>query len=130
MKDASQCSALLEKLTMDRERLGPVNLVAERELAELEAAKATGTAEREELEQAIHRLRGSIGSLNREGRARLLAAFEQVDQHFRSLFTTLFQGGSAHLARVDSDDPLEARKRVAEGKRVAVRVALGGRRII
>src|SRR3546814_340926 len=108
MKDASQCSALLEKLTMDRERLGPVNLVAERELAELEAAKATGTAEREELEQAIHRLRGSIGSLNREGRARLLAAFEQVDQHFRSLFTTLFQGGSAHLALVDSDDPLEA----------------------
>src|SRR3546814_13683019 len=93
---------------MDRERLGPVNLVAERELAELEAAKATGTAEREELEQAIHRLRGSIGSLNREGRARLLAAFEQVDQHFRSLFTTLFQGGSAHLALVDSDDPLEA----------------------
>src|SRR3546814_9502767 len=89
---------------MDRERLGPVNLVAERELAELEAAKATGTAEREELEQAIHRLRGSIGSLNREGRARLLAAFEQVDQHFRSLFTTLFQGGRSeeHTSELQS----------------------------
>ena len=106
--DVGQTSAMLDKLTMDRERLGPVNLVAERELAEIEQGRATSIAEREELEQAIHRLRGSIGSLNREGRARLLAAFEQVDQHFRSLFTTLFQGGSAHLALVDSDDPLEA----------------------
>src|SRR3546814_15074571 len=89
MKDASQCSALLEKLTMDRERLGPVNLVADRELAELEAAKDTGTAEREELEQAINRLRGSNGRLNREGRARLLAPFDQVAQHLPSRFTTV-----------------------------------------
>jgi chromosome segregation protein len=108
LKDAAQCSAQLEKLTMDRERLGPVNLVAERELAELEESRSTNITEREELEQAINRLRGSIGSLNREGRARLLAAFEQVDKHFRTLFTTLFQGGSAHLELVDSDDPLEA----------------------
>lgn len=129
MKDASQCSALLEKLTMDRERLGPVNLVAERELAELEEGKATSTAEREELEQAIHRLRGSIGSLNREGRARLLAAFEQVDQHFRSLFTTLFQGGSAHLALVDSDDPLEAGLEIMAqppGKKLSTLTLLSG----
>jgi chromosome segregation protein len=53
-------------------------------------------------------LRGSIGSLNREGRERLRAAFEAVDGHFRRLFTRLFQGGAAHLALVDSDDPLEA----------------------
>ena len=106
--DVPQVSAMLDRLTLDRERLGPVNLVAERELAELEEVRGRNVTERDELEQAIHRLRGSIGSLNREGRARLLAAFEQVDQHFRSLFTTLFQGGSAHLALVDSDDPLEA----------------------
>ena len=68
----------------------------------------SGAAEAEELTQAIHRLRGSIGSLNREGRVRLLAAFQEVDRHFRSLFTTLFEGGQAHLELVDSDDPLEA----------------------
>ena len=65
-------------------------------------------AERDELVEAVHRLRGSIGTLNREGRQRLTAAFEAVDGHFRRLFTTLFDGGAAHLALVDSDDPLEA----------------------
>ncbi|MBB3471864.1 chromosome segregation SMC family protein [Sphingomonas sp. BK345] len=101
-------SSAHERLTLDRERLGPVNLVAERELAELETSGAATAAEREELGQAVNRLRGSIGTLNREGRQRLLAAFEAVDGHFRRLFTTLFNGGQAHLALVDSDDPLEA----------------------
>ncbi|HEX8167803.1 MAG TPA: chromosome segregation protein SMC, partial [Beijerinckiaceae bacterium] len=57
---------------------------------------------------AIKRLRQAIGSLNREGRERLLAAFEVVNEHFKRLFTTLFGGGTAELTLVDSDDPLEA----------------------
>ncbi|AQR74933.1 chromosome segregation protein SMC [Sphingomonas sp. LM7] len=101
-------SAAHEKLNVDRERIGPVNLVAETELAELEAAFTSNAAERDELAQAVNRLRGSIGTLNREGRQRLLAAFEAVDVHFRRLFSTLFNGGQAHLELVDSDDPLEA----------------------
>ncbi len=101
-------SSAHERLTMDRERIGPVNLVAESELAELETGAATNAQERDELAQAVNRLRGSIGTLNREGRERLRAAFEAVDGHFRRLFTTLFNGGAAHLALIDSDDPLEA----------------------
>jgi chromosome segregation protein len=108
LSDASSESARLERLQMDRERIGPVNLIAADELAELEEHVEKGQAESEELAQAINRLRGSIGSLNREGRARLLAAFETVDQHFQRLFATLFNGGQAHLALIDSDDPLEA----------------------
>lgn len=122
-------SATLERLTAERERLGPVNLVAEQELAELDQARAAGAAEREELGQAIHRLRGSIGSLNREGRVRLLDAFEQVDRHFRSLFTTLFDGGQAHLALIDSDDPLEAGLEIMAqppGKRLTALSLLSG----
>ena len=105
---AADEAARHDRLAADRERLGPVNLVAESELAELEATRSAGAAERDELGQAVNRLRGSIGSLNREGRQRLLAAFEAVDAHFRRLFTTLFGGGEAHLALVDADDPLEA----------------------
>ena len=105
---ATDESAALERATAERERLGPVEVVAEQELAELEHTRLASAAERDELQEAIHRLRGSIGSLNREGRARLLTAFEAVDRHFRSLFTTLFDGGQAHLALIDSDDPLEA----------------------
>jgi chromosome segregation protein len=101
-------AAAFERLTRERERIGPVNLVAAQELADLEAASAGNIAERAELGQAVNRLRGSIGTLNREGRQRLLAAFEAVDGHFRRLFTTLFDGGPAHLELIDSDDPLEA----------------------
>jgi chromosome segregation protein len=106
--DNVQEAAELDKLTADRERIGPVNLVAADELAKLEAEHGSNTAEQAELHEAVNRLRGSIGNLNREGRERLRTAFEQVDGHFRRLFTRLFEGGQAHLALVDSDDPLEA----------------------
>jgi chromosome segregation protein len=101
-------SVQMDRLVADRERLGPVNLVAAEELAEAETQAATSHAEQAELAEAVNRLRGSIGSLNREGRERLRAAFEAVDSHFQRLFSRLFQGGQAHLALVDSDDPLEA----------------------
>jgi chromosome segregation protein len=126
---AGEESARHERLSADRERIGPVNLVAERELAELEETGAASQAEREELGLAINRLRGSIGSLNREGRARLLAAFETVDRHFRSLFTTLFEGGQAHLELVESDDPLEAGLEIMAqppGKRLSALTLLSG----
>lgn len=100
--------AEMDRLTAERERIGPVNLVAADELAKIEEQHGTSTAEQAELAEAVNRLRGSIGNLNREGRERLRAAFEEVDQHFRRLFTRLFEGGQAHLALIDSDDPLEA----------------------
>ena len=106
--DANAESAQHDRLIADRERLGPVNLVAADELAELDSEREKNAAEIEELTQAVNRLRGSIGNLNREGRVRLLAAFEAVNGHFQRLFTTLFNGGQAHLELVDSDDPLEA----------------------
>jgi chromosome segregation protein len=106
--EASVESKGLENLTMERERIGPVNLVAEQELAELDASRENNAAEMAELTEATHRLRGSIGSLNREGRLKLRAAFEAVDGHFRELFRTLFNGGEAHLEMIDSDDPLDA----------------------
>ncbi|WP_239804708.1 chromosome segregation SMC family protein [Croceicoccus hydrothermalis] len=101
-------SETLDRHVAARERLGAVNLVAADELAEAEAQQGTSAQEQADLAEAVHRLRGSIGSLNREGRERLRAAFDAVDGHFRSLFTTLFGGGQAHLALVDSDDPLQA----------------------
>ena len=122
-------SARLERQMQERERIGPVNLVAESELNELEEGRIASQAEREELGVAIHRLRGSIGSLNREGRARLLAAFQEVDRHFRSLFTTLFEGGQAHLELVESDDPLEAGLEIMAqppGKRLSTLTLLSG----
>lgn len=108
VEPASTESAEMERLTASRERIGPVNLVAADELARIEEEHGASASEQAELTEAVGRLRASIGNLNREGRERLRAAFEEVDGHFRVLFTRLFQGGKAHLALVDSDDPLEA----------------------
>jgi chromosome segregation protein len=128
-RDSDTEAATLDRLTAERERIGPVNLIAEQELAELDEARGKGAAEADELTQAIHRLRGSIGNLNREGRVRLLDAYEKVDEHFRRLFTTLFDGGQAHLALVESDDPLEAGLEIMAqppGKRLASLTLLSG----
>jgi chromosome segregation protein len=98
----------LEKLRRDRERLGAVNLRAEEELREVETQHATLTTERDDLVEAIKRLRQGIQSLNREARERLLASFETVNGHFKRLFVELFGGGEAALHLIESDDPLEA----------------------
>jgi chromosome segregation protein len=129
LRNPAEEAATLERLTAERERIGPVNLVAEQELAELDAARTKGAEEAEELTQAIHRLRGSIGNLNREGRVRLLDAYGKVDAHFRRLFTTLFEGGQAHLELVESDDPLEAGLEIMAqppGKRLSTLTLLSG----
>ncbi len=127
--DAPTESTRLDRLQLDRERIGPVNLIAADELTELETEQTNGTSESAELTEAINRLRGSIGSLNREGRQRLLSAFEAVDGHFRRLFTTLFNGGAAHLELIDSDDPLEAGLEIMAqppGKKLASLTLLSG----
>jgi chromosome segregation protein len=129
VRDAGAESAQHDRLIADRERLGPVNLVAADELIELDSEREKSAAEIEELTQAVHRLRGSIGNLNREGRVRLLAAFETVNGHFQRLFTTLFDGGQAHLELVDSDDPLEAGLEIMAqppGKRLGTLTLLSG----
>ncbi len=129
VEDAVTESARHEKLNADRERIGPVNLVATDELEETEAEIAKGHADHAELTEAVHRLRGSIGGLNREGRARLSAAFEAVDTHFQRLFARLFGGGKAHLELIDSDDPLEAGLEIMAqppGKRLSSLMLLSG----
>ncbi len=98
----------VDKLKRDRERLGAVNLRAEEELREVEAQHASLTTERDDLAEAIKRLRTGIQSLNREARERLTASFEVVNAHFQQLFTSLFGGGNAELILVESEDPLEA----------------------
>jgi chromosome segregation protein len=98
----------LEKLRRSRENIGAVNLRAEEELREVEAQHGSLTAERDDLSEAIKRLRQGIQSLNKEARERLLASFEVVSAHFRRLFSELFGGGTAELQLVENDDPLEA----------------------
>ena len=108
LPDLTEIEATLERLRRERERLGAVNLRAEEELREVEAQHTSLTTERDDLVEAIKKLRLGIQSLNREARERLLTSFEQVNKHFQHLFTQLFGGGTAELQLIESDDPLEA----------------------
>ncbi|MGC9954939.1 MAG: chromosome segregation protein SMC [Rhizomicrobium sp.] len=103
-----QAEKRVEKLKQEREQLGGVNLRAEEEAGEHEQRLGTLTADRDDLTGAIERLRRGIQSLNREGRERLLASFEKVNENFQTLFAKLFGGGEAKLAFTESEDPLEA----------------------
>ena len=108
LPDIAAVERRLEGLRADRERLGAVNLRAEEELNEVETQREKMMAERDDLSEAIKKLRAAIASLNKEGRERLLTAFDKVNLHFKELFTLLFGGGSAELQLVESEDPLEA----------------------
>jgi chromosome segregation protein len=94
-------------LKADRERLGGVNLGADEELQVLSIQAAGLDTEKADVENAIAKLRGAIGQLNREAHKRLQEAFEAVNAHFGKLFTTLFGGGEARLEMIEGEDPLE-----------------------
>jgi chromosome segregation protein len=108
LPEVEEIEKTLDRIRRERERLGAVNLRAEEELAEVETQHGNLTRERDDLVEAIKRLRQGIQNLNREARERLLASFEVVKSHFDRLFTRLFGGGTAELQLIESDDPLEA----------------------
>ncbi|MCR9087171.1 MAG: chromosome segregation protein SMC [Rhodobacteraceae bacterium] len=106
--DPTEVEARVHRLRRQRDALGAVNLRAEEDAQEVEVEIVRLDTDKNDLEAAIAKLRGGISSLNREGRERLLTAFEQVNDNFGTLFTHLFGGGEARLALIESDDPLEA----------------------
>jgi chromosome segregation protein len=107
--------ARFQRLVRERDGMGPVNLVAEAEAAEVEEKLGVLTRERDDLTGAIARLREGISALNREGRERLLAAFDQVNEHFTKLFSRLFGGGRAYLTLDKAEDGDETRDPLAAG---------------
>ena len=129
MPAADAIEADVNRLKRQRDALGAVNLRAEEDAKEVEEEHDTLVAEKNDLEEAIRTLRNGINSLNREGRERLLTAFEQVNSNFSMLFKHLFGGGEANLVLVESDDPLEAGLEIMcqpPGKKLATLSLLSG----
>jgi chromosome segregation protein len=128
-KDAGGIEAHLYNLERQRDAIGPVNLRAEEEAAESAGRLETMLSERADLTGAIARLRQGIDELNGEGRERLLAAFDVINEHFKALFEALFEGGQAELRLVESEDPLEAGLEIyacPPGKRLATMSLMSG----
>ena len=108
LPDAVIQEDLLDKKKQERERLGSVNLKADEETNKYETEIKKMEKDRADLVTAIIKLKESINELNQKGRERLIEAFDKVDRKFNEVYTKLFNGGSAKLKLVDSDDPLEA----------------------
>jgi chromosome segregation protein len=106
--DAHALDTRLAQLRRERDQLGAVNMEADEQLSEISGRMGLQIEERDDLVAAIAKLREGIDALNQDGRSRLLAAFEQVNEHFRSLFVALFGGGQAELRLTESEDPLDA----------------------
>ncbi|MGQ3039794.1 MAG: chromosome segregation protein SMC [Brevundimonas sp.] len=127
--DAAGAESLLMGLEREREMLGAVNLLAEEEANEYGDRLQTMKVERSDLTSAIAKLRDGIDELNAEGRERLIAAFDIINDNFKALFEALFGGGQAELKLVESDDPLEAGLEIfacPPGKRLAVMSLMSG----
>ena len=99
---------LLDEKKRERDKLGSVNLRADVETSKYEQEIKKMEKDREDLVSAITKLKESISELNQKGRERLLEAYEKVNRKFNDVYTKLFNGGSAKLELVDSDDPLDA----------------------
>jgi len=106
--DAVAQEELLDEKKRAREKLGSVNLRADEETEKYENEIKKMEQDRQDLVTAIIKLRESINELNQKGREKLLEAFEKVNRKFNEVYTKLFNGGSAKLELVDSDDPLDA----------------------
>src|SRR5262252_7892442 len=104
----AEVEAKIDRIKQERERLGSVNLLAEQELRDVEGQHGKLMSERDDLIEAIRRLRQGIHSLNHEARERLLASFQIVNDNFKKLFAELFGGGTAELQLIEHEDPLEA----------------------
>ena len=98
----------LEKIKKQRESLGSVNLRADEETKKYQNEIKKMEDDRADLYSAIVKLKTSIDELNQKGREKLLDAYTKVNRKFNEVYTKLFNGGSAKLELVDSDDPLEA----------------------
>lgn len=108
MADAEALEQDVNRLKRQRDALGAVNLRAEEDAKEVREEHGSLVDEKADLEEAIKALRSGIANLNKEGRERLLTAFEQVNSNFSLLFTHLFGGGEANLELIESEDPLDA----------------------
>jgi len=106
--DAVTQEELLDEKKRIREKLGSVNLRADKETEKYENEIKKMEQDRQDLVTAILKLKESINELNQKGRERLLEAFEKVNRKFNEVYTKLFNGGNAKLELVDSDDPLDA----------------------
>ena len=88
--------------------IGPINLTAIDECADVETRYEFLKKQRDDLQSALDSLRRAIQRINRASRERFKQAFDAVNEMFQQVFPRLFRGGEARLVLTESEDLLEA----------------------
>ncbi len=90
------------------ESLGPVNLAAPQEHAQLQERYDFLLTQQQDLLKAKDDLHEAIAKINATTREQFKTTFSQVRENFKTLFTTLFQGGEADLVLTDETNMLDS----------------------
>ena len=90
------------------EAIGPVNPLAMEEHAEESKRLEFLIAQRDDLVSARQSLLLAIREIDGTARDLFLQTFTAVQQHFHTVFTTLFGGGECELRLANPDEPLES----------------------
>ncbi len=107
-KEETADSALVEELQDKIQRLGPVNVLAIEEYDQEKERLDFLTQQRDDLVSARSSLLKLIEEINKTARERFLDTFSKVQSNFQEIFTSLFEGGQAHISLADESDPLES----------------------
>ncbi len=97
----------LRHLSEKLRSIGPVNLLAVQDYDERRERLRFLSGQRKDLEDARQSLLEAIEKINVTASTLFTETFARVDENFRTVFTTLFEGGEAALL-LTGDDPLEA----------------------
>src|SRR5215207_6485489 len=100
-EDREAIEAKLARLDRNREQIGPVNPLAEREYGEAREHVTELAEQRKDLEKAITELRALIRRTDREIAAAFEQTFEATARGFEEMVAELFPGGKGRLRRVD-----------------------------
>jgi chromosome segregation protein len=115
-------------------RVGDVNMGAVSEYETENEELQQLVTQRDDLQTAVDDLERAIRKLNKEARNQFLQTFEEVKSNFSMMFTTLFEGGEAHIELEENADPLEAaisiNARPAGKKMRGVSLLSGGERAL
>lgn len=108
LADSRQLTGRISELKERREKLGPVNLLAEQEFDELSARFEEINGQRQDLGRTIEELQASIRKMDRESKERFVEAFTEIRRHFKEQFAILFRGGKGDILLEDENNPLES----------------------
>ena len=90
------------------DKLGPVNMMAIEQFAELDQRHGFLTTQRKDLVDSIAQTNEAIKRIDETTHARFRDAFTAINANFQQTFSTLFGGGRAGITLLDDSDPLES----------------------